>query len=56
MKFWKIAKFVKDPNDIKKIEEVLARNIANLKELYISLISVSGYPNITWLDFAYFVK
>ena len=56
IKHWKIHKFIKDPQDIKTIETVIYKYIKPLKEIFISLISDSGYPYLTWLDFARFIK
>ncbi len=53
---WKLKRFVKDPNEIKKIEDIFHFNIKLLKDLYITLLSTSTYPNLTWLDFVNYIK
>ena len=55
-KYWKIPKFVKDTQQVFRIQELIHKHLPRLKEIYISLISSSGYPNITWLDFANFIQ
>ena len=56
LKQWKINRITKDQEAVKEVEEVCWRYIKQLKELYISLISDSGFPYLTWLDFANFIK
>ena len=41
---------------MKQIENLFYQYIIPLKEIYISLTCQSNYPNITWLDFAYFIQ
>ena len=53
---WKVQKYVKDPAQVEKIEDLIAENVPLLKQVYISLISNSLYPNITWLDFSNFIE
>jgi len=38
-KFWKINRFIKDPEDLKYCENVIIKNYNKLKEIFISLIS-----------------
>ena len=55
-KYWKLNRFIKDPEDIKACEQIIRNNIVELKDLYTSLISCSNFPNIDWMDFSQFVK
>ncbi|CDW81533.1 UNKNOWN [Stylonychia lemnae] len=54
--FWKINRFIKDTEDIRACEQVIKDNIVVLKDIYITLISTSNYPNINWNEFTLFVK
>eukprot|EP00347_Sterkiella_histriomuscorum_P008584 403344534 len=55
-KYWKVNKFVKDSKDLEEIEETFRENIRPLKNIYLTMISLSNYPNLTWLDFVNFIK
>ena len=55
-KYWKVNRFVKDQEDVKNIEQIVVNHIVQLKDIYITLICTSIYPNINWLEFTNFVK
>lgn len=39
-----------------RIEDIIKKNLKVLKPIYLTLISTSNYPNITWLDFFNYIK
>ena len=53
---WKVQRFVKDEEDYNNLLKVLEQNANFLKTMYITLISTSNYPSITWNDFTSFVN
>lgn len=55
-KYWKIYRFIKDPEDAKACEDLVIKHYFKLKEIYITLISTSNYPNVNWLEFVEFIK
>lgn len=55
-KYWKINRLVKDPTDLENIENLFKKNIRQLKHIYLTLISTSNFPSLTWLDFANYIK
>jgi len=55
-KFWKVRRFIKDPIDASNCEKILRKNIVELKDIYTTLISLSNYPNVNWLEFSGFVR
>ncbi len=55
-RMWKISRIVKEANEIKQIEQVFQNNVKDLKQIYLTLISNSTYPNLTWLDFVNYAK
>ena len=55
-RFWKIHKIIKDQAEIDEVEQLFHKNIKELKHIYLTLISMSGFPNLTWLDFANYIK
>lgn len=45
------------PLEISLIEDIVRRNIGQLNEMFISLISIaSGYPFIQWNDYSLWIK
>ena len=55
-KHWKVKKIVKDKEELKEIEDFFQENIKPLKDIYITLLSNSTYPNLTWLDFGKYIQ
>mmetsp|Transcript_33658 Transcript_33658/g.38729 ORF Transcript_33658/g.38729 Transcript_33658/m.38729 type:complete len:111 (-) Transcript_33658:7-339(-) len=53
---WKVARFVKDEEDLKHVYQVMEQHVFYLKTMYIILISMSNYPSVTWNDFTTFVN
>ena len=37
-------------------QKIIEDNIRDLKDIYVTLISTSNYPNVNWLEFVNFVK
>ena len=54
--WWKVNRFVKDPEDYANIKNLLVKHMKILKLIYTTLIACSDFPNISWLDFAQFIK
>ena len=55
-KRWKVAKFIKDTEDLKRVNLIINRNFEHLKNIYINLISCDSYPCIGLNEFTVFVK
>ena len=53
---WKVQRFVKDEEDYNNVCKILEQNALYLKTMYITLISVSNFPSVTWNDFTAFVS
>ena len=54
MRYWKLARLVKDPDERNKVEVVVRRHYARLKHIFLHLASLSTFPNIGWIDFSTF--
>ncbi|CDW84855.1 UNKNOWN [Stylonychia lemnae] len=52
MKFSKIRRFVKDTQDFQDLCQTLLNNYGIIKNQFINAISSSGYPQVSWMDFA----
>lgn len=55
-KDWKLGQVIEDPEDLKQVQDIIYRNIGQLKQIYATLISTSQYPYIGWLDFGNYSK
>ena len=53
---WKVPRFVKDEEDYEAVCKIMEENVIFIKTLYITLISNSNYPSVTWNDFTSFVN
>ena len=53
---WKAKKFIKDPEDLKRVNLLVNRHFEQLKLIYINLISCDSYPCIGFNEFTVFVK
>ena len=51
---WKAPRFIKDPEEVAKCWKVIENNMAQLKDIFVHLASISNFPNITQLDFSDF--
>ena len=51
-----MPRICKDSYDVQKCEQLIIKYYAQLKHIYISLISSDEYPNIGWLRFTTFCK
>ena len=56
MHWWKIPRLCKDKADLKRCEEIVIQNYAELKHIFTSLISGIEFPNIGWLTFTQYVE
>ncbi len=56
IKWWKIARFVKDDTDRERTEKVIERNFQRIKKIFTSFIAQSYFPNISWIDFGNFCE
>ena len=56
IKWWKIARFIKDENDRERVEKYLERNFMKIKKIFTSFIAQSSFPNISWIDFGNFCE
>ena len=56
IRFWKIARFIKDDNDRERTIQVVGKHFAKIKKIFTSLICQSAFPNITWIDFGSFCE
>lgn len=54
--YWKIKKFVKDERDQEKCIDLISEYFAQLKEMYVDLISNSDYPHVGPIDFGVFCR
>lgn len=50
-KFWKVPKFLKDPDELEEVKKVIQSNFPILKDYYQYLIAVSNFPGIANFDF-----
>lgn len=48
----KLSRFVRDPTELGRVEDVLLDFARPLKDLFTHSICRSDYPSISWLDFA----
>jgi hypothetical protein len=56
-KCWKIERFVKDPEDIPRIFELVRKYLPQLKDAFIQVIARSQFPGATKIDFfSYFAR
>ena len=52
LKYWKVNKFIKDPEELQRIIEVTRKHFPLLKSLFLQLVAKGGDPpDITQLDF-----
>jgi hypothetical protein len=51
---WKAPRFIKDPEEVDRCWEVIQKNFARLKDIFITLACRSNFPSITNLDFTAF--
>lgn len=52
-KCWKIDRFIKKPDELKELLEVIKENLPLLKKLHcLAVCRGTSYPYIGWLDFA----
>lgn len=54
VKLWKCPRFVKDPEQLVKCWQVIEANVVKLKDIFITLVSRSSFPSISWIDFTNF--
>jgi len=51
---WKLDRFIRDPEDLMRSEQVLSDNFARIKKIFIVEASKSGFPCINWIKYADF--
>jgi hypothetical protein len=51
---WKLQRFVKDPDEQRRVEEIITKNFAGIKSVFHFEISKSLFPCISWIDFTNF--
>ena len=47
---WKVQNFVKDPEDLKNVENILVERFETIKHYFTVLISTPSFPNIERID------
>jgi hypothetical protein len=56
LSYWRVPRFVKDPEDYRQVVDVISENFVQLKHIFINLISSDSYPGIGWNDFSAFCR
>jgi len=56
IRWWKVARFIKDENDRDRTVQVIAKHFPKIKKIFTSLICQSSFPNISWIDFGNFCE
>jgi hypothetical protein len=51
---WKAPRFIKDSEEVEKCWDVIWKNFAKLKDIFITMASRSNFPSVTLLDFTTF--
>ena len=47
-KYWKVANFTKDPFEVERVKELIAKHSEAIKKAFHFLIAKSQYPGIGW--------
>lgn len=50
-KFWKVPKFLKDPDELEEVKKIIKAKLPILKDFYQYLIAISNFPGIVNFDF-----
>ena len=53
---WKVPKFCKDPEEVKRCEEVIRKHYSGLKHIFVTLISNDDFPSIGFNTFTRFCE
>lgn len=54
--YWKGPKFIKDPEDLERVIDLIRKNYTQLKNIYHTLIGGDSYPSIGMNEFTSFAK
>ncbi len=54
MRYSKIHKFIKDPQQYDEISNILLENYPRIFEVYLYCSGRSNYPSVAWIDFGNF--
>ena len=56
MGYWRVPRFVKDPEEYREVVDIISSNYEELKLIFVNLIAGDSYPGIGWNDFAAFCR